>query len=194
MNNSAIQRVTDAIRARLNEALGNAPDSDLVFIGPLHDSGADDAFMVLFLYRVVPNPDLRNTRHVAPANNPADPPVTYENAMPLDLYYILTAGGREDGGERDSLLRLGQAIQALNERPLFAGSGLDNEIVRLTMVPATSDEMSHVWALFPDQNFRTSILYLASPVWIDPLAAIKPATPVVDSPHRLSPKNAGRMN
>jgi hypothetical protein len=110
VNNSAIQRVTDAIRARLNEALGNAPDSDLVFIGPLHDTGADDAFMVLFLYRVVPNPDLRNSRHVAPANNPADPPVTYENAMPLDLYYILTAGGREDGGERDSLLRLGQAI------------------------------------------------------------------------------------
>jgi hypothetical protein len=194
VNNSAIQRVTDAIRARLNEALGNAPDSDLVFIGPLHDTGADDAFMVLFLYRVVPNPDLRNTRHVAPANNPADPPVAYENAMPLDLYYILTAGGREDGGERDSLLRLGQAIQALNERPLFAGSGLDNEIVRLTMVPATSDEMSRVWALFPDQNFRTSILYLASPVWIDPLAAIKPATPVLDSPHRLLPKSAGRMN
>jgi Pvc16 N-terminal domain len=68
---------------------------------------------------------------------------------------------------------------ALNERPLFAGSAVDNEPVRLSLYPGTSDELSRVWALFPDQNYRTSVLYLASPVWIDPDAARAEAPPVV---------------
>jgi len=187
MDIAAIQNVTGAIKARLNEAILQSPTSDLVFVGPLHDDSADDAFLVLFLYRVVPNADLRNTPHVVPGLNAGDPATTYDNAIPLDLYYILTAGGRQDGGEFESLLRLGRAIRALNDQPIFSGTAVDNETVRLTMYPGTSDELSRVWALFPDQNYRTSLLYLASPVWIDPVAARVTAPPVVTTPHRVGP-------
>ena len=40
-------------------------------------------------------------------------PIVYENALPLDLFYILTAGDTEAGGELDSLATLGQAMQLL---------------------------------------------------------------------------------
>ena len=189
MDSQAIQRVTEAIRQRLVNAIRTqANPNPVVFVGPLHDDGADDAYLVLFLYRAVPNADLRNTPHVVPGPLPDSEPTVYENALPLDLYYILTAGGRSDGGEFESLLRLGQAMQALNDQPLFAGTALDGEVVRVTLYPATGDEMSRVWALFPDQNYRTSMLYLASPVWIDPALRPLPAEPVVDTPHRIGPR------
>jgi hypothetical protein len=178
MNYSGIQRVTVEIQKRLKEAIGATTDSQ-VFIGPLHDDGADDAYLVLFLYRVVPNPDLRSILHEVPATDGTGVPKIYDKSLALDLYYILTAGGRQDGGEKDSLERLGQAMLALNQQPLFAGSTVDNETVRLSLYPGTSDELSRVWALFPDQNYRTSVLYLASPVWIDPDAARAVAPPVV---------------
>jgi hypothetical protein len=177
MNYSGIQRVTLEIKKRLTEAI-NATDAQ-VFVGPLHDDGADDAYLVLFLYRVVPNPDLRNTFHEVPSTDGSGVSKVYDKALALDLYYILTAGGRQDGGEKDSLERLGQAMIALNQLPLFAGSAVDNETVRLSLYPGTSDELSRVWALFPDQNYRTSVLYLASPVWIDPDAVRAEAPPVI---------------
>lgn len=176
MNYSGIQRVTVEIQKRLKEAIDTLNDAH-VFIGPLHDDAADDAYLVLFLYRVVPNADLRNTLHEVPANDGIAK--VYDKALALDLHYILTAGGRQDGGEKESLERLGRAMLALNERPLFTGSALDNESVRLSLYPGTSDELSRVWALFPDQNYRTSVLYLASPVWIDPDATRAEAPPVI---------------
>jgi hypothetical protein len=187
MNYSGIQRVTVEIQKRLKEAIGTDPGNDTqVFIGPLHDDGADDAYLVLFLYRVVPNADLRNTPHEVPSSDGTTK--VYDKGLALDLYYILTAGGRQDGGEKDSLERLGRAMLALNERPLLAGSSIDNESVRLSLYPGTSDELSRVWALFPDQNYRTSVLYLASPVWIDPDAARVDAPPVI-----IDRKRAGAL-
>jgi hypothetical protein len=186
MDSGAIQRVTDAIELRLTNAL--TPGQNTVFVGPLHDDGADSAHLVLFLYRVLPTSDLRNTPHVVPGLLPNSPPIVYQNALPLDLYYILTAGGRRDGGERDSLLRLGQAVQALNDHPLLGGSALDNEVARITLFPASGDEMSRVWALFPDQNYRTSMLYTVSPVWIDPAVQPSPAEPVIETPYRTGPR------
>jgi Pvc16 N-terminal domain len=187
MDFTAIQSVTTAIKGRLNEALGEDPESDHVFVGPLHDDSAEDAYLVLFLYRVTPNADLRNTPHVVAGTNPGDASTTYDNGIPLDLYFIVTAGGRKDGGEIESLERIGRAIRALNDQPLFAGAPLANETVRVTLYPGTADELSRVWALFPDQNYRTSLLYLASPVWIDPASARVTAPPVVRTPYRVGP-------
>jgi hypothetical protein len=179
MDNLAIQRVTKLIRDRLMVALGTTNNTH-VFIGPLHDDGAQNAYLVLFLYRVVPNADLRNATHEVPdPGKPNSAPITYQSSLPLDLHFILTAGGRKDGGEYESLARLGTAMRALNEQPVLAGSALDNEAVRLTLYPGSGDELSRVWALFPDQNYRTSVLYLATPVWIDPVMERMAAPPVI---------------
>lgn len=187
MDASGIQNVTAAMRLRLLDAIGQQPAAETVYVGPLHDDGAEGALLVLFLYRVVPNADLRNTPHAVVGGGLPEGRIVYDNAVPLDLHYVLTAGGRRDGGELESLQRLGQAIRALNDEPVLAGSLLQNESVRITQYPGSSDELSRVWALFPDQNYRTSVLYLVSPVWIDPASPPLPAPPVVATPFQAGP-------
>lgn len=182
MDAGAIQNVTVAIQQRLVGVVG-----EKVFVGPLHDEGAKDARLVLFLYRVVPNADLRNTPHVLPDPTRPEGRVVHDNAVALDLHYVLTAGGQQDGGEVESLARLGLAMQALNDRPVLGGTDLRHETVRLTVYPGSSDELGRVWALFPDQNYRTSVLYLATPVWIDPAWPAEEAPPVVETPFRVGP-------
>jgi hypothetical protein len=44
----------------------------------------------------------------------------------------------------------------------------------------STDDSSRIWALFPTANYRTSVAYLASPVWIDPPTPEATAGPVVD--------------
>ena len=40
--------------------------------------------------------------------------------------------------------------------------------VRVSLDPVSTEEMSRIWTLFPTANYRTSVAYVASPVWIDP--------------------------
>lgn len=177
----AIRVVSEAVKQRLDTALG----TDAVYIGPLDDDGAKDHLVVLFLYRIAVNADLRNTRHAVPSPIAGDPPIETDRALPLDLYYLLTAGDPQTGGEPTSLETLGTAIQTLNDSPNFTGVNLHDEVVRLTLDPLTSEEMSRIWTLFPTANYRTSVIYLASPVWIYPAIFTPPAAAVVQEPHRI---------
>ena len=54
-----------------------------------------------------------------------------------------------------------------------------NEVTRVTLDPVGSEEMSRIWALFPTVNYRTSVVYLVTPVWIDPAQPPVNAPPVV---------------
>ena len=51
--------------------------------------------------------------------------------------------------------------------------------MRLTIESAGSDEMGRIWTLFPAANYRTSVTYLASPVWIDPKTSPPGGPPVI---------------
>src|SRR5438105_6719138 len=85
------------------------------------------------------------------------------------------------GSSEETLLRaLGLAMQALQVDPELTGPGLNYETVRVTLEPLTTDEASRIWALFPTANYRTSVAYLASPVWVDPAQPEPTAVPVVD--------------
>jgi hypothetical protein len=182
MNASAVQLVTKALQDLLAPAVGGT-----VYVGPLDDPQAAGAKAVLFLYRVAVNPDLRNSAHVAPPVAPGGPPVVYESALPLDLFYLLTAGDAQAGGELDSLATLGQAMQVLQAEPNVTGLPVQGETVRVTLNPISSEEMSRIWALFPTANYRTSVFYLATPVWIDPTTPTTTATPVSSEPHNVGP-------
>jgi hypothetical protein len=172
VNANAVQIVTKALQDMLTPILGT------VYVGPLDDTQAAGAKAVLFLYRVAVNPHLRNTTHVVPSPTPGAAPIEYDNALPLDLYYLLTAGDAQEGGELASLATLGLAMQALNAHPNLVGLPLQGETVRITLDSIGSDEMSRVWSLFPTENYRTSVAYLASPVWIDPSVPPVSAAPV----------------
>jgi hypothetical protein len=105
--------------------------------------------------------------------------------LPVDLYYLIAAGDQNVGGEAESLYWIGLAMQTLQAQAELSGSVVDGETVRLTIDPISNEEMGRVWTLFPTENYRTSVIYIASPVWIDPAAPFA-AAPLVTI-HRTAP-------
>jgi hypothetical protein len=187
VNSDGIFRVTKALRDRLSQALGAAGMAGTVFVGPLDDPDVGNSELVLFLYRIVPSATLRNREHRVPSTPqplpaPPQPPVNvYRNALPLDLYYLVTVGTMPGSSSEETPLRwLGVAMQALQAAPDVTGPDVNHEAVHVTIEPLTTEESSRIWALFPNANYRTSIAYLATPVWIDPLVQEPVADPVVE--------------
>jgi hypothetical protein len=186
MDSDAISIVTAALKARLEASLDpTGTGLQHVFVGPLDDTAGDKLNVHLFLYRVAVNPDLRSTDHVVPAASSDQPPTLYRGGLPLDLYYLLTASTKGASDEFADLAMLGQAMQALNDAPVLSGSSVKNETARVTLDPVGSEEMSRIWTLFPQANYRTSVVYLVSPVWIDPARPQTLGAPVVEEPHKV---------
>lgn len=177
MNADAIFRVTGALRDRLKTALTASSVPGTVFVGPLDDADASGAALILFLYRVVPSASLRNREHRVPANNSQQVAV-FQNSLPLDLYYLVTVGTTPNSSEETLLRALGFAMQVLQADPNLTGPAVGQETVHVSLEPLTTEEASRIWALFPTANYRTSIAYLASPVWIDPPEPDPLAAPV----------------
>lgn len=182
MDSTAISTVTSAIKARLEAALnpGGGTATQHVFVGPLDDTAGDKLNLRLFLYRVAVNADFRSADHVVPASSSSQLPIVYRDSLPLDLYYLLTASTKGAMDELGDLVLLGQAMQALNDAPVLSGSAVRNETARITLDPVGSEEMSRIWALFPTVNYRTSVVYIVSPVWIDPAQPPILGAPVVE--------------
>jgi hypothetical protein len=178
VNGEGILRVTEVLRDRLKDALVLSGVPGTVFVGPLDDADASGAALILFLYRIVPNASLRNREHTPPSSS-APPPV-FRNALPLDLFFLVTVGTMPGSSEETPLRALGFAIQAMQADPDLTGAGVSQETVHVTLEPLSTEETSRIWALFPTANYRTSIAYLASPVWIDPRQPEPMAEPVVD--------------
>jgi hypothetical protein len=183
MKNDAIQRVSNAIAARIGSAFPN-PNPYNVMVAPPSKDNLGVTQIVLFPYRLMVNIELRNTERVLPPANPNGVPLVHNNALPLDVFYLMTAGTLE-GGDLDSLAMLGIAIQALHQNPVLSGPQVDGDTVRISLEPANLDEMSRVWTMFPDADYRTSVVYVASPVWIDPLSE-DVAAPVIDDQRRFA--------
>lgn len=179
MKADGILRVTEALRERLKVALASSGVPGTVFVGPLDDPDASGAALILFLYRVVPNASLRNTEHRLPAAGP--PPVAvFRNSLPLDLYFLVTVGTKPGSSEETLLRALGFAMQEMQAEPDLTGPAVGQETVRVTLEPLSTEEASRIWSLFPTANYRTSIAYLATPVWIDPPQPAPVAGPVVE--------------
>jgi len=135
----------------------------------------------------VPNPSLRNREHRVESPDPKEPDV-FQNSIPLDLYFLVTVGTTQGASEETPLRALGFVIQQLQVDPELTGPGLRYETVRVTLEPLTTEEASRIWALFPTANYRTSVAYLATPIWIDPPSVSPMAERVVDDRLRTGPK------
>jgi hypothetical protein len=178
MKGNALLRVTEAMRGRLQGALAASGVPGTVFVGPLDDTDASGAALILFLYKIVPNASLRNREHRL-ASAGAPPVQVFHNSLPLDLYYLVTVGTKPGASEETPLQALGFVMQALQTAPELTGAVVEHETVRLSLEPLTTEEASRIWALFPTANYRTSIAYLASPVWVDPVQMAPVGAPVV---------------
>jgi hypothetical protein len=187
-----IRAVTNKIRDLLTAALhlpddgtGSAPgdppepNSYSVYVGPPDaDKAADE--LILFLMRITPNGELRNAERWRPGSDPTKPPERYEPAVPLDLHYLVTSGSPDNVEFDYGLTRLGRAIQAIESASPLSLPHFHQEAVWLSLEPLSSEELSRVWGLFPNFNCRTSFIFRASPVWIDPLRPVPGASSVID--------------
>lgn len=183
MKGDAIRAVGEAIEQRLELVLG----AGKVFLGPPDGEGAGTGSVILFPYRVAANADHRNTeRRLAAADPALAEEDIFDNAVPLDLYFLLCAGPAKAPDKWEGFTNLGRAIQALQE-PANIGVSVQNEIVHLSMDTTTTEEMGRIWALFPAVNYRTSVVYLATPVWIDPPLPRLHGAPVVGEQYAVNP-------
>jgi Pvc16 N-terminal domain len=188
MKNDAIQRVSNAIAAQIALALPVIGGKSKVIVAPPNKDNVSATQIVLFPYRLMVNSALRNTERVLPPPDPQSPPLVYNDSLPLDVFYLLTAGTSQQD-DLESLVWLGMAMQALQSNPNLVGPLVDGDTVRVSLEPAVLDEMSRVWAMFPDADYRTSVVYVASPVWIDPLD-VEIAAPVIDDQRRFAQRAA----
>jgi hypothetical protein len=160
----AIAQVTAELQTRLAAAVGGP-----VYVGPPNAEDVGTRTLSLFLFHVVPNQALRNERHfVARSSDPADP-LAEANALPLDLRFLVSvfrSAGAGGGGmaDPDELVTLGRAIRALHDRPFIDGDQVPDQLSRITPEPCSMEELSQVWGLFPETSYRTSVVYLVSPV------------------------------
>jgi hypothetical protein len=166
MSAEAIYNVTVALRDRLKAAVTRPGHNGSVFVGPPNEV-ASGAELILFLYRVCPSATLRNREHRVASTGPKGS-VVYRNSLPFDLYFLITVGATPAPGEEPLLSSLGYAIQALQLDPNLVGAPVGQETIRVTIEPLSTEESSRIWNLFPASNYRTSVAYVASPVWIDP--------------------------
>jgi hypothetical protein len=187
MKADALKSVAEALRDRLQAALSGASVPGDVFVGPPDDAQSSGAPLILFLYRIVPNASLRNRERRVPLAQAPHVNV-FRDSLPLDLYFLVTVGTTSEPGEERLLSALGLAIQTLQVDPELTGPGLDHETVRMTFEPLTTEEASRIWALFPTANYRTSVAYVASPVWIDPQEPEPTAERVMDDRLRAGAK------
>jgi len=176
MQGDAIQLVGDEIVKRIHAA---AP-SVAVYHGPLDADEAGKNSLVLFPLRAVVNAELRNVEHRAPPQKADDKDdVIYDEALPLDVHFLLCASPAKPDHQWHGSESLGMALQALNGPAGRFGLQVQGEHIHLSLDTVSSEEMGRIWSLFPAINYRTSVVYLATPVWIDPDKPREPGTPVV---------------
>ena len=179
MSEQAILQTTLALRRRVEAAVG----SD-IFVGPPIRGFLNGRTISLFLFQVEVSRDLRNTeRSGLPAlAGPFAAPPEQHSAVALDLRYMISvfrdpgAGPESDPAE---LGRLGSIIAALHREPTLTEAEVPAQTVRITLDSASLDDINRVWGIFPEESYQTSLIYLATPVWIE-AGPIRVGPPVVE--------------
>jgi hypothetical protein len=138
----------------------------------------------VFLYNAALSPSWRNMEvpRQAKPNETAPPP------LPLNLYYLLTAYGRDN---RDDLGHrvLGRAMILLHDHPVLGAKEIkdalpDNDLwqqlerIRIAPQPLTIDEMSKLWTTFQTE-YRISVAYEVGVVLVDSSRASSAPLPVL---------------
>jgi hypothetical protein len=168
MSATALFDTTMALARRLRDATGLE-----VHIGSPLRREMGTARVALTLVHIQPNAALRNTPVFrAPPSGPVTAPAPPVAAIPFDLHFLVTCYRQPTPGgvappEPGELTSIGQVIRVLHADPILTGSVLPGQDVRLSPESYSQEDMNRVWGLFPEEPFRTSIVYLASPVFVE---------------------------
>jgi hypothetical protein len=190
-NSLAIAAVTATLRNLLHAGITSEPDlaDASITMQPLdrartNDSNANQ--LNLFLYHVVPSGAWRNQ----PIPGMVRSGETGFPALGLNLYYLLTAFGRDNDIQRPySHQLMGRAMSVLNDHPLLGSAEIEAalpandlwaqpERVRITLQPFAIDEIAKLWTGFQTQ-YRLSVAYEAAVVLIESSRQVKTPVPVL---------------
>lgn len=180
----AIAAVTAALRERLVQVATPQPvdvDNELadtqITTQPPDKAGAqeDRNQLNLYLYQVGPNAVLRN---VPDARAAIGPP-----ALALDLYYILTAYGRNSDESLTHRL-LGRAMTLLHSAPFLSSSEvaavlaasnlqLQSELIKIVPMSLATEELFRLWSTF-QTKYRLSSVYRVSAVLMESAPVVAP--------------------
>ena len=169
MSATALFDTTMALARRLRDAT-----SLEVHIGSPLRREMGTARVALTLVHIQPNAALRNTPvfRAPPPSAPVTGPAPPIAAIPFDLRFLITCYRQPTPGgvappEPGELTSLGQIIRVLHADPILTGSALPGQDVRLSPESYSQEDMNRIWGLFPEEPFRTSIVYLATPVFVE---------------------------
>jgi hypothetical protein len=203
---NALATVTAALASALAEVAYAAWPGSRVFIGRPEqraDQQRNQPAVNIFLYQVAVNPNWRNAD--APTRDSRGR-LVQRPAIGLDLNYMFTFYGP---GFVPQLL-MGHVVSRLHARPLLSQvnirsalsqtdsipgdmvlkeTDLDQfELIRLSPMHFTLDEMSRLWSVFFQTPYDLSIAYQASVVLIEAMDEIpQPALPVHSAGYRPAP-------
>jgi len=191
-NHLAIATVSAALSQLLQGSAGIDLPGAAVRLGKPLDTGSQASPEIsLFLYQVLPNAAARNSD--LPVRDP-DGRIVQRARAALDLHYLLSFAG--DEGRLEPQRLLGSATRTLHAGPVLcrqmirdtianpafaflAGSNLAaDELVKLTPLPLTLEELSKLWAVFFQTPYLLSVAYQATVVLIDSEDSSPPGLPV----------------
>jgi hypothetical protein len=190
-NPLAIAAVTAALRNLLQAGLATDPDlNDItVTMQPLDRArvnGTTANQMNVFLYHVLPSGAWRNMDMPGRVRSGE----TGSFPLGLNLYYLLTAFGKENDNTRPfSHQIMGRALSILNDHPLLGSQEIQNSLpnndlwnqverVRFTLQPFSVEEIAKLWTGFQTQ-YRLSVAYEAAVVLIESTRPIATPLPVL---------------
>ncbi|MEP1539261.1 MAG: DUF4255 domain-containing protein [Paracoccaceae bacterium] len=165
MSREALRTVTLALQNIIHSGLGGGgvPD-DTVFVGPPLPTLVGARPVSVLAFHIEPNKELRNADRLVDTGG-SDPRV--QQALPLDVRYLISVFRQASASDPNELLRMGEVIAALHSNAIIGGSLVPGQKVRLSPEPYPMEELSRIWGLFPSSPYATSMVYLASPVYID---------------------------
>ena len=196
-NHLAVAGVTATLVQLLDEAVNDDLDGAHVTAGR-PDDDADAPCVRVFLYRIEPNGSWRNND--LPTRGNAGGLVERPQAA-IVLNYLLTFIGNDASYEPQQML--GSVVRTLHAHPLLSRPEIDSmvatalnansplsgvdlaeqpEVVRLTPLTLSLDELSNLWSSFFDTAYRLSIAYQASVVLLTPDETPMRALPVRTAP------------
>jgi len=178
MSTNAIQLVVDALVKRLKDG-GVIGD---IVIGTPDTDPAKAASVSITLVRATPSATLRNHERRTLPTDEAQPPAVLEGAVPLDLSLLLTFNKPVDSAQTE-LTAMGKVVQILELDPVIGPQEVPEQEARLSLEPASTEELSRIWAMYPSSSYRLSLLYLLTPVWVDPPPSARAARVMKDQRH-----------
>ena len=168
MTDTAIFDTTQELHARIAAVAGGISQ---VHIGAPIRNEMGIARVSVFMFHCDVNVALRNEIRYErpPSNEPAGTAVAQVGSLPLDLRYLITVfrDPNASGPSPNEFEKLGKIIQTLHVRPTLATPKMRGQVVRVSPEPYPMEELSRLWGLFGQDTYRTSMVYLATPVFID---------------------------